>query len=213
MNNNIYKNGLVVVLIIAVIIIASLWVKLTSKDDDIVSDNNLTDIPSTENEEESENSDNENMKRKNVKIIVDVEGSVNNPGVYEFYEGDRVEDAIKRAGGLKENACTKSINRARKMLDGEKIYIYADGEEISGVENNDDSIYNSMVGSESIKKVNINTASREILMTLKGIGEVYADRIIEYRKKNKFESIEDIKEVEGIGDKTFEKIKDYITVD
>ena len=213
MNNNIYKNGLVVVLIIAVIIIASLWVKLTSKDDDIVSDNNLTDIRSTDNEEESENSNNENMKRKNVKIIVDVEGSVNNPGVYEFYEGDRVEDAIKRAGGLKENACTKSINRARKMLDGEKIYIYADGEEISGVENNDDSIYNSMVGSESIKKVNINTASREILMTLKGIGEVYADRIIEYRKKNKFESIEDIKEVEGIGDKTFEKIKDYITVD
>ncbi len=213
MNNNIYKNGLVVVLIIAVMIIASLWVKLTSKDYDIVSDNIIADIRSKENEEESENYNNNNEDKKNTKIIVDVEGAVNNPGVYEFDEGDRVEDAIKRAGGLKENACTKSINRARKMLDGEKIYIYAEGEEISDVENNDDSIYNSMVGPESIKKVNINTASREILMTLNGIGEVYADRIIEYRSKNKFESVEDIKEIEGIGDKTFEKIKDYITVD
>lgn len=198
MNKSIYNKGLVVVLIIALIIIASLCVKTAGKEKDISFKEGPADVAGEENNENS-------------TVIVDIEGAVKKPGVYVFKAGARVNDAIEASGGLSEKAYTKNINKARLLQDGEKIYIPEEGEDTLDVEISDDSVYNNSV-SESSNKININTASKELLMSLNGIGEVYAKRIIEYRDNMKFASIEDIKKVKGIGDKTFDKIKALITV-
>lgn len=193
MNNSIYKKGLAVVLIIALIIMTAVGIKLSSKENEINYTNN-------ENIEEKVKEVNNSPKY----IFVDIDGAVKNPGVYQFSEGDRVNEAIMKAGGLKKTAFTKNLNKARKLVDGEKIYILEQGENSEILP-----LYNSV----NEGKININNASKEILMSLSGIGEVYAERIIEYRNKQQFIAIEDIKNIEGIGDKTFDKIKDFITID
>ncbi|MDF2677380.1 MAG: hypothetical protein K0Q97_1701 [Bacillota bacterium] len=204
MNNSIYKKGLAVVLLIALILMTLIGVKLSKKQNDInfedsgevISENNLN-VKSIETENEV-----------NI-IIVDIDGAVKNPGVYKFIDGDRVNDAIIEAGGLTENAYTKELNKARKLIDGEKIYILQQGEEPIDSTNDINSLYSG----ENNIKININVATKEELMTLNGIGEIYANRIIEYRNKNKFISVEQIQNVNGIGEKTFEKIKDFITTE
>ena len=125
--------------------------------------------------------------------------------------GDRVNDAIQAAGGLTEDAEKSKINLATKLKDEMKIHIYKIGEtnKDSSNESSDD---NKSDGNNS-KLININTASKEELCKLTGIGENKAKLIIEYREKNKFTKIEDITKVSGIGKKTFEKIKNDITVD
>lgn len=190
MNNSIYKKGLAVVLIIAIIIMAVLGIKLSGKEQ------KEKEIAFTSIVKE-----NENNKDGISYIYVDIDGAVINPGVYELTEGSRVNDAINAAGGLKEKAVTKNLNKARKLVDGEKIYIYEEGEI---KEEESDSCQNELI--------DINTASLNILMTLPGIGEVYGKRIIEYRNNKRFNTIEEIKNIQGIGDKTFEKLKELITV-
>lgn len=190
MNNSIYKKGLAVVLIIAIIIMAVLGIKLSGKEQ------KEKEIAFTSIVKE-----NENNKDVISNIYVDIDGAVINPGVYELTEGSRVNDAINAAGGLKEKAVTKNLNKARKLVDGEKIYIYEEGEI---KEEESDSCQNELI--------DINTASLNILMTLPGIGEVYGKRIIEYRNNKRFNTIEEIKNIQGIGDKTFEKLKELITV-
>ncbi|MDD2494968.1 MAG: helix-hairpin-helix domain-containing protein [Tissierellia bacterium] len=208
MNNHIYSKGLVVVLIIALFVMTSVGIKLAYKKEDIINSNMNENENLGLNDVELLN-DSENVHEEK-GIIIDIDGAVRKPGVYECFDGDRVNDIILKAGGLLENAYTKNINKARKLEDGEKIYILEVGEEISDVALFDNSIYNT--GELQTSKININNASKEMLMTLEGIGEVYADRIIEYREKTKFKSIEEIKKIKGIGDKTFENIKDKITI-
>jgi len=195
MNNSIYKKGLAVVLIIAIFIMTAVGIKLSSKEDEI-------EYTSYDNIEE--NVENMNTNHSTKYIFVDIDGAVNNPGVYQFNEGDRVNDAIIKAGGLTASALTKDLNKARKLVDGEKIYILKEGEIVDVL---------PLYSAENEGKININNASKEILMSLSGIGEVYAERIIEYRSKKQFTAIEEIKNIEGIGEKTFEKIKDQITID
>jgi competence protein ComEA len=215
MNDSIYKKGLAVVLIISIIIMTAVGVKLSSKEEDISFGNineeelNVLVDDGLLNKEKST----DNGENKVKSIIVDVDGAILNPGVYEFVEGDRIEDAIIKAGGLLENANTKNINRARLLKDGEKIYIAKEGENNFDIEIIDTSIYNTDEAIENNDKININTASKEVLMSLDGIGEVYSQRIIDYRNNIKFSSIEELKLVKGIGEKTFEKIKDIITVE
>lgn len=172
------------------------------------------------------------------RIYVDVGGAVKNPGVYEIESSTRLFEVIEMAGGLKSNADTDSINQASFVEDGEKIIIpshrksvelegqseEAAGEPDTGAETESDSDSDSGTesgtesgtdvtsGVNSSGLVNINAATKEELMTLNGIGEVMAERIIEYRTGNRFKSIEDIKSVKGIGDATFSKIKESITV-
>ncbi len=212
MNNGIYKKGLAVVLTVTIIIFTVIGVKLSGKEkeiDDTFKDDNLKSEEIILNDElASENSNGDNAS----VIMVDVDGAVKNPGVYELIEGDRVEDALKKAGGLLETSDTKNINRARILADGEKIYIAEKGEINSSIEMMGDSIYNTNEAGVSNGKININIASKELLMSLDGIGEVYSQRIIDYRNKMKFSNIEDIKKVKGIGEKTFEGLKDKITV-
>lgn len=144
-------------------------------------------------------------------IFVDIGGAVKNPMLAELPEGSRVEDAIIAAGGLTEEADISGINRAEFLEDGSKIYIPSN-------ETDSDSEVLSEYGSytgqgSSSGKVNINTADSESLQTLNGIGPATAQKIIDYRTDNgRFKSTEDIKNVSGIGDKTFEKLKDDITI-
>lgn len=209
MDNNIYKKGLIVIGIIAVALMIFLGFKISQKDLDI---NNSSDSEEVSNiTKESIEVDKVMQKKEdkiqNERIKVDIDGAVRCPGVYEFPADAIVDTAIKIAGGLTENADTKTINRARTMENGEKIYIPEKNEVII------DNLNNNEIQNIKSDKININTANKEQLMSLKGIGEVYSQRIIDYRKTNKFDTIEEIKEIKGIGEKTFEKIKDFIIVD
>ena len=149
------------------------------------------------------------------KIYVHVVGEVKNPGVYEMSLGDRVFHAIDKAGGATEDADLTSINLAEKLKDGEKIIVYSKEMLNSNVDVSEKTASENqkMYFKSQSNLININTASKEELETLPGIGEVLAQRIIDYRRTNGyFKSIEEIKEVSGIGEKKFEAIKDLITV-
>mgnify|MGYP003759997957 FL=1 len=175
MNNSIYEKGLAVVLIIVIIIMAVLGIKLSGKEKEVF----FADYSNT-------NEENKEQSEKDEYIFVDIDGAVFNPGVYKLIAGSRVIDAINLAGGLKEKAFTQNLNKARKLVDGEKIYIYLEGDEEA------ESLHPNNL-------INLNTASVDVLMSLPGIGEVYANRIIDYRNKKQFSSIEEIKNIEGIG--------------
>lgn len=159
------------------------------------------------------------------KVIVDIKGMVASPGVYEVDSFARVNDVIKLAGGLIDGADTSIINLAKVVHDEMAIIIYSNEEVLQKYKDevcicncpeitNDACINNDSENqSTSNKLVNINTASKEELMTITGIGESKADTIIKYREENgNFKSIEDIQNVSGIGESLFEKIKYYITV-
>lgn len=155
-------------------------------------------------------------------FFVDVKGSVKKPGVYEFLEGDKVLDAINIAGGLTKNATTANINLSKKLTSEMVVYVFNKSDltttrtanpcNCETVEVNN-CITKDTASEKPTGKININTADKEALMTLTGIGEAKANTIIEYRKTNgNFKTIEDIKNVSGLGDIMFEKIKDSITV-
>lgn len=151
---------------------------------------------------------------ENIKVYIT--GEINNSGVYELKKGSRVIDLIKLAGDLTEDGDLNAINPARTLKDGESITIpkkfLVNSSAYEDAPSNN--ISTSQSGKTKEGLININKASKAELMELYGIGDVKAQAIIDYREENgSFVSIEDIKEVPGIGDKTFEKIKDKITVD
>ncbi len=141
------------------------------------------------------------------KIIVDIKGEVNSPGSYEIDQGKRIKDIIEIAGGLKDDASTDNINLSSKLTDEMLIVIPKKEEE---KDTNNQSI---VINSQLDKKISINTANLNELMSISGIGKTKAQSIIDYRINNgRFNSINDIMNVSGIGKSTFEKIKDYIKV-
>lgn len=148
-------------------------------------------------------------------IIIDVSGAVKNPRVVELTEGSRVFEAIEKAGGLMEDAYTQTINQAEILTDGQKLYIPSKKEAEAGqtaipVPSSSGYSYSSL---SQTQRININTADSSALQQLSGIGPATAEKIIDFRNQNgKFKTIEDIKNVSGIGEKTFEKFKDKITV-
>lgn len=168
------------------------------------------------------------------KIFVDVKGAVKKPGVYELNDGDKVVDAINKAEGLTKSAVTTNINLAKKVTNEMVVYVFTKKElskseegktvvsevpcvcetvEVNNCIKEDNSSATNDNQSSEFKKVNINTASAEELVTIKGLGESKANAIISYRNTNgNFKSIEDIKNVSGIGDALFNKIKELITV-
>ncbi len=141
-------------------------------------------------------------------IMVDIGGAVMAPGVYEMKAGDRIKDVLVKAGGLAAEAdrdwVEKNINQAEDLWDGEKLYVPKSGQ-ILGSSNKP--ITNNQISN----KINLNTASREELEALPGIGPAMAERIIEYRKINSgFRNVEEIKLVKGIGEKIWEEIKEMV---
>ena len=142
---------------------------------------------------------------------VHISGEINNPGVYEICDEQRLEDLIKEAGGLTNEADDRNLNLAQRLEDQMKIYIPNINEE-NLLENTDRNQEALPVSNTASSLVNINTANKDDLMSLPNIGDKRADAIIEYRKTQKFEKIEDIKNVTGIGEKYYEALKDLITV-
>ena len=160
-------------------------------------------------------SDNANIH----EIYIHISGEVKNGGVIKLKEGQIIIDAIEMAGGVTEFADLESVNLAFVLSDGQKVNIpniENKNENISYVSNN--SGYNIIVdngnkANDGGDKVNINSATQTELETLEGIGPSTAAKIIEYREKNGgFNKIEDIKNISGIGNAKFEKIKDNVVV-
>jgi len=186
-----------------------------------------------------------------VRIVVYICGAVNRPGIYSLPDGSRVYQAVEAAGGLTEEADSRYLNQAQRLLDGEQITVYTseetealglgpgsgplaeDGNLPAGTGSSGNGTGSSGSGSGATaggsgitasgaagsgntgnaSKVNLNTADRDTLMTLPGIGEAKADAILSYRETNGgFSSIEDIQNIPGIKEKAFAKIKDLITV-
>ena len=140
-------------------------------------------------------------------FMVDIKGQVVSPGVYELSSGARIQDAIRAAGGFLPAADDRAINLAMKIQDELIIYVPKTGEEIALPS----SPSPTGTGASGAGAVDINTATEAELVTLPGIGPSKAAAIISYRTENgKFKSVEDLKEVAGIGDKTFEQLKDGI---
>lgn len=139
-----------------------------------------------------------------VGLVVYVTGEVASPGVYTLPIGaSRITDAIEAAGGFTDKADVNSVNLAAPLADGQQVQVPSLEEPTAGGDQ----------GAETTSLININTASLELLQTLSGIGPVKAQAIIDFRLSNgPFQRIEDILQVQGIGEKTFESIRAYITV-
>lgn len=144
-------------------------------------------------------------------IVVDVKGAVLHPNVYTLQEGQRLIDAIMAAGGYTADADSRLLNHAQRLTDETVIYVPLVGEEVPVFESSpNDGTATSESGSSL---VNINSADESQLLTLTGIGPAKAAAIIKYRtEQGAFQTIEDLKKVSGIGDKTFEALSDTITV-
>lgn len=205
--------------------------------DNIVYDDFMENRNSQENVDENK----EELKKEQVieekgnkdNMYIYITGEVNEPGVYILKEGSRISDAINIAGGTTQNANLDKINLVYLLKDGMKInipnnldlknnpnYIYitmssGDEKNDSDLINKDDNINNNSnnVSAFKVSMVNINTATQTELETLPGIGPSLALKIINYRKENgKFENIEELKNVSGIGDNKYDEIKEYIYI-
>ena len=158
-------------------------------------------------------SENEVKKEEPVEqdlITVDVKGAVKAPGIYDLPVGSRVNDAVQKAGGLTEQADSKSLNLAQKVSDEALVYVPTKGEETASQQ----TASGTASSTSKEKKVNLNKASLEELKQVKGLGGKRAQDIIDHRESNgKFKSVDELKKVSGIGAKTIEKLKDYVTVD
>ena len=198
-----------------------------------------TPLEIVEEQKEKEESDEQEEQPQQELVYVDIKGAVKTPGVYEIENNKKVIDVINLAGGLLDNADTSLINLSKQVTNEMVIIIYTK-EEIknskkdntvikvidkecncpkitndSCIENNkDDKDKNDETTlEETSSKVNINKASLEELLAISGIGENKAKAIIDYRKeKGKFNNIEEIKQVSGIGEALYEKIKEHITI-
>lgn len=149
-----------------------------------------------------------NISKNDDRIGVYISGEVKNTGVYYLKKDSRITDLINICGGLTEEADVSKINPAQKLNDSDKIIIPKKEENLNteSIEDTNESDINVQ------EKININTATKDELTSLNGIGETTANKIINYRNKNKFKEIEDIMNVPGIGEAKFSNIKDYICV-
>lgn len=146
------------------------------------------------------------------QVTVDVKGAVNHPGVYSLPSQSRVTDAIKRAGGLSNLADSKSVNLAQKLQDETVIYVAQKGEKITVVE--EEKANNIATQGNSKGKINLNKADLSSLQTISGVEAKRAQDILDYRdSQGGFKTIDDLKNVSGIGEKTLEKLRQDVTID
>lgn len=166
----------------------------------------LTDTTDLIAETEKENND-------VVKMYVDIKGAVKLPGMYEVTSDMRVLNVIDMAGGLKETADDSQVNFSQRIEDQMVIYIPVEGEELSETAIAGTNSNTANISKDEDGKVNLNQATKEELMTLSGVGEKKAEKIIEYREENgSFKTIEDLKNVNGFGEKSFESLEKYISI-
>ena len=194
--------------------------KLNSKDDIYVLTEESTVSDENKNNDKKEKIEDEKENISNKEITVYVSGEVNKSGVVTLKEGDRLAVAVEKLGGTTKKADLNNINLAIRVKDEEHYIIPKIGEakqeDLKDVNNTKD-IENAEIKNENTakdsSKININTATLEELDKLPGVGEATANKIISHREENgQFKTIEDIKNVNGIGDKKFEKMKELICV-
>lgn len=212
--NSLSKKQIAIVIIIGFmffIIIGGYLYNIYSKDNEDILDNELMQI----------DEDYQQISEESGKVVVHIAGEVNSPGIVEVSTGSRIADILEQAEGVTENADISKVNLAYIVQDGQKIIIpqIQENDETVGenteyiVEENGKDIIEEQTAKEAtVGIVNINKATQTELEQLPGIGPSTALKIMEYRKKNKFKRIEDIKNVSGIGDAKFEKIKEHITI-
>lgn len=229
-----FENKLIITTTIAFLLITLIClsiysIKISNKNNDILCENN----------EGIDNNAEVALNNEIKKMYVDIKGAVKNPGVYQVNEENIINDVINLAGGLLDKAYVENINLSKKVQDELVIYVYTKDEIkknnlqenqtcssnnyiitectenkvsiITSNENNENNENNNSSVSSSL--ININIASIEELTTLPGIGESKAQNIINYREENGyFKTIDEIKNVNGIGEATFDQLKKYITV-
>lgn len=224
--DNLSKNQKIFILVFSIIVIILLGFTFWNFNSDDNSDDNFEDLMiNTSNIQNTSQNDILNITTaESEKIVVYIIGSVQNPGIVELNIDSRVSDAVEASGGLLEDADVSKINLAYKLEDGQKITIPSINDKTDEDSSYEDYISNdpgnmisqnpsSSTSESNTQKVNINTATQTQLETLPGIGPSTASKIISYRNENgKFKSIEDIKNVSGIGDSKFENIKTNICV-
>lgn len=215
-NINLKNKIIIAVGAIIIAITVGIYFYRTTKDNSEIeiTEDNLTTNTAVENNNE--------IVEENNKIVVHITGEVNYPGVVVLKEGARVVDAIEAGGGETDEADLSSLNLAYMLSDGEKIYVpnkeetsqeSKEREYITSAKDNSEQSENGAKSTGTNFKININTAKQEELTQITGIGESTAKKIIEYRTQNgKFKSIEDIKNIPGIGDSKFNAMKEEITV-
>lgn len=216
-NINLKNKIIIAVGVIIIAITVGIYFYRTTKDDSEIeiTEDNLTTNTAVEN-------NNEIVEEENNTIVVHITGEINYPGVVVLKEGARVVDAIEAGGGETDEADLSSLNLAYMLSDGEKIYVpnkeetsqeSKEREYITSAKDNSEQSENGAKSTGINFKININTAKQEELTQITGIGESTAKKIIEYRTQNgKFKSIEDIKNIPGIGDSKFNAMKEEITV-
>lgn len=205
------KRILSIIGIIVVIGIVYFIYQTNEKEEDILPENILVESNLTKEEDGEEEE----------LVIVHITGGVKIPGIVRLKEGSRMEDAIEAAGGLTEDADITCVNLAYVLEDGIKIRIprlsdeedsnsiFNEGSGGNIIEENDESTSTN----QTSKNININKATESELQTLPGIGASLASRIIDYREQNgKFTTIEEIKNVNGIGESKYDQIKEFICV-
>ena len=216
---NLKQKLVLVIIIVAVIIGIGIYGFISMSTEETELD--LNEILAVENIHQDNQEVNGVVEKESIHIIVHITGEVNHAGVFQLSEGARVADAIEAAGGATKEADLESINLAYILADGQKIYIPNKKDK----ENNEQKTYITTESGDTISvennstqkgvnaKVNINTANQSELETLPGIGPSLASKIIEYREQNgKFNSIEELKNVKGIGDARFEDLKDDVII-
>lgn len=214
------SNKNIIVYTFMIIFVVGIYYLFIRDKDYIESNSNLNILEI--NKENTEIEDNLSNTKENIeeKIVIYITGAVKNEGIYDMKKNSRIADSIEKAGGLTEEANIENINLAYILEDGMKIHIPKKNENINEIEDHtnaylskENTISESSKNINNDEKININTATQTELETLPGIGPSTALRIIEYRKENgKFNSIEDIKKISGIGDRKFSQIKDLIKI-
>lgn len=224
---NFNKKQKIILGILITIVIAFICYYVYAKEEESMTEFDLQDNMEASEIQSKEETKQQEEKYSDDRIVIHVSGAVNKEGIVELKVNSRISDAIDQAGGIREDASIEEINLAYKLEDGMKIHIPTKQEkqqkEISNQTNISEVTTTSGI-MESNKteekterkgtiKVNINTATQTQLETLPGIGPSTAIKIMTYRKeKGKFSKIEEIKEVNGIGDSKYDKIKDFICI-
>ena len=203
------RKDIIIIITISIILSLGMIIFHSTKSSDILLDKNENTKISEKIKAEDNDAviEQDSATVKNEKVVVYISGEVVNPQVVEMKDGDRLIDAVEKCGGMTENADKNAVNLALLLKDEDHYVIPKIGEnlQLNTSSNNKSSQNNNLV--------NINTADKTILISLPSIGEKTAEKIIQYRETNgNFKSIDDIKNINGIGEKKFEQIKDLITV-
>lgn len=203
-----WKTHIIILIAVVLLFIVILMLMKNNETSEHMTTSNANNSQFNNNEKYNKNDNNlSTSSKENSTIYVDVKGAVKLPDVYEMKKNDRVKDVLKKAK-VSENADITKINLSEKLTDQKMIYIPNKNEtKINATPTNQSNLNTS----ESIK-VNLNTANEKELINVPGIGPTKVKEIIKYREeKGQFKNVEDLKQVRGIGGKTFEKLKDYFT--